>query len=218
MRARTRWLLFVACCAAFLVVNAPAQAHMLKCKTAGKITAKKHRCHFRQHHHAVTALEWVENHTRVSIYSPNRAVRDRAWKGVEGHRWLKRAMKRRLTSWEMMQLPRYTTLMLCIHTGIKGGRYKLYGDFRYLGGGYRVHPTGEGSWRSYNGSGPYYGGLQMGDWYIDTFGGMMVRKYRTGDARRWRPLDQIIVGSRGIEKMGLGSIYGQFPRTGPPCL
>ena len=52
----------------------------------------------------------------------------------------------------------------------------------------------EGSWR--DGTGPYYGGLQMDIGFMSRYGGHLFR--RKGTANNWTPLEQMWAGERAL--------------------
>jgi hypothetical protein len=97
---------------------------------------------------------------------------------------------------------------MCIHSGWKGGRYGR--SLRFLGGGYDVSGTGEGSW-SDSGS-PYYGGLQMDLGFMRSYGARLLRIKGTAD--HWTPLEQMWVGEQAL-KAGRG--FYPWPRTARAC-
>jgi hypothetical protein len=73
----------------------------------------------------------------------------------------------------------------------------------------------EGAWN--DAGSPYYGGLQMGWWFMRTYGAHLLRAKGTAD--RWTPLEQMWVAQRAYEREGRsrGWLYGQWPNTAPPC-
>jgi hypothetical protein len=95
---------------------------------------------------------------------------------------------------------------MCIHSGIKGGRWSR--SLRYLGGGYKVS-NGEGSWTD-PGS-PYWGGLQMDLTFQRTYGGWLLKNKGTAD--HWTPLEQIWAAVRAYRTRG----FGPWPVTGHDC-
>lgn len=64
---------------------------------------------------------------------------------------------------------------------------------------------------------PYYGGLQMGHWFMRTYGGHLYR--RKGTADHWTPAEQMWVAERAYkrEHYSRSWLYGQWPATAPPC-
>ena len=108
--------------------------------------------------------------------------------------------------------PPHLQLWLCIQSGIRGGKWDWLVHRR---GGVRVG-KGEASWRD-DGS-PYWGGLQMGQWFHETYGGELYR--RLGTANNWQPIQQIWVAERAFAREGYSVrwVLGQWPRTSPPCV
>ena len=95
---------------------------------------------------------------------------------------------------------------MCIHSGIKGGRWSR--SLRYLGGGYKVS-NGEGSWTD-SGS-PYWGGLQMDLTFQKTYGGWLFRHKGTAD--HWTAYEQIWAAVKAYRTRG----FGPWPVTGRDC-
>lgn len=64
---------------------------------------------------------------------------------------------------------------------------------------------------------PYWGGLQMGTWFMRTYGWNLLQ--RKGTADNWTPLEQIWVAERAWQREGysVSWLYGQWPNTAPPC-
>lgn len=73
----------------------------------------------------------------------------------------------------------------------------------------------EGAWNDPNA--PYWGGLQMGTWFMRTYGWNLLQ--RKGTADNWTPLEQVWVAERAWQKEGysVSWLYGQWPNTAPPC-
>jgi hypothetical protein len=65
---------------------------------------------------------------------------------------------------------------------------------------------------------PYYGGLQMGWWFMRTYAKRELAQYGTAD--RWPPVIQVWVAEKAYKREGYsrGWLVGQWPNTGPPCL
>lgn len=95
---------------------------------------------------------------------------------------------------------------MCIHSGIKGGRWSRHLD--YLGGGYRVS-NGEGSWT--DSGAPYWGGLQMSLSFQSTYGGWLL--HTKGTANHWTPLEQIWAAVRAWRTRG----FSPWPTTARDC-
>ena len=77
-----------------------------------------------------------------------------------------------------------------------------------------VHAN-EGAWTDPND--PYFGGLQMGRWFMSTYGG---RLYATkGTADHWTPAEQMAVADRAYHGEGHSSAWlnGQWPGTRDEC-
>lgn len=73
----------------------------------------------------------------------------------------------------------------------------------------------EGAWNDPNA--PYFGGLQMGYWFMETYGGDLYR--RKGTADNWTAAEQMAVADRAYHAGGHSTawLYGQWPNTAPPC-
>ncbi len=72
---------------------------------------------------------------------------------------------------------------------------------------------------AWNDSGaPYYGGLQMGWWFMRTYGKRELAYYGTAD--RWPPVVQIGVAEAAWkrERYSRSWLLSQWPNTAPPCL
>jgi len=67
----------------------------------------------------------------------------------------------------------------------------------------------EGSWR--DGSGPYYGGLQMDVGFQQTYGGWLYRTKGTAD--HWAPLEQIWTAEKAVRSRG----FWPWPSTARLC-
>lgn len=65
---------------------------------------------------------------------------------------------------------------------------------------------------------PYFGGLQLGWWFMRTYGRWQLRHYGTAD--RWPPSVQVRVVERAFRREGFSRAWllGQWPNTAPPCL
>ena len=84
----------------------------------------------------------------------------------------------------------------------------------HLAGWLCIHGR-EGAW---NDSGdPYWGGLQMGWWFMRTYGAGLLRA--KGPASEWTPLEQMAAAEGGYWKSGYSRAWlaGQWPNTYPPC-
>lgn len=95
---------------------------------------------------------------------------------------------------------------MCIHSGIKDGRWSLH--LQYEGGGHRVGP-GEGSWT--DSGAPYYGGLQMNLSFMQAYGGWLLRIKGTAD--HWTPLEQIWTAVKARRLRG----FYPWPNTARVC-
>lgn len=74
----------------------------------------------------------------------------------------------------------------------------------------------EGAWNDPNP--PYFGGLQMGYWFMQTYG---AKLYRTkGTADHWTPLEQMWVAENAYKREGysLRWMRGQWPVTSYGCV
>lgn len=74
----------------------------------------------------------------------------------------------------------------------------------------------EGSWTDPNS--PYYGGLQMGHWFMGHYGSALYSTKGTAD--NWTSLEQKWVAERAYASEGYSRswLYGQWPNTAPPCI
>lgn len=70
----------------------------------------------------------------------------------------------------------------------------------------------EGAWTDDTGNG-YYGGLQMDETFMETYGPDMIRKYG-GWANLWSPYDQMVVAERAYES---GRGFYPWPNTARDC-
>jgi hypothetical protein len=95
-----------------------------------------------------------------------------------------RWQERSTAAYHQAQRPPHLQALLCIH--------------RY-----------EGSWR--DGSGPYYGGLQMDVGFQQTYGGWLYRQKGTAD--HWAPLEQIWTAERAVSSRG----FSPWPSTARIC-
>jgi hypothetical protein len=89
-----------------------------------------------------------------------------------------------------MSYAHHTSLWLCIHSR-------------------------EGAWNDPNP--PYFGGLQMGYWFMETYGGELYRTKGTAD--HWTAAEQMAVADRAYHAGGHSRswLFGQWPLTAPPC-
>jgi hypothetical protein len=73
----------------------------------------------------------------------------------------------------------------------------------------------EGAWNDPNE--PYFGGLQMGYWFMQTYGGSLYRTKGTAD--NWTAEEQMAVADRAFHNTGhsLGWLDGQWPGTLTEC-
>ena len=64
---------------------------------------------------------------------------------------------------------------------------------------------------------PYYGGLQMGWWFMRTYGSRLLSMKGTAD--RWTPLEQMWVAENAWkrERYSVRWLRGQWPRTSYGC-
>lgn len=74
----------------------------------------------------------------------------------------------------------------------------------------------EGSWHDPHP--PYWGGLQMGMWFMRTYAPWHLRRYGTAD--RWPPAMQVRVAERAFRREGYSVrwLLGQWPNTAPACI
>lgn len=78
-----------------------------------------------------------------------------------------------------------------------------------------VHRHEQSAWNDPNA--PYYGGLQMGTWFMTTYARRLLRVKGTAD--RWTPLEQMWVAEKAWkrERYSLTWLRGQWP-TSYGCL
>lgn len=117
--------------------------------------------------------------------------------------WIKREDNARIHT----QNPPHKFQLLCIQSGIRGGRWSP--TLEYLGGGTFVG-SGEGSWQANTGNG-YYGGLQEDLDFQRTYAPQLLRTKGTAD--RWTPWQQIWTAERAIKTRG----FGPWPKTARAC-
>jgi hypothetical protein len=79
-----------------------------------------------------------------------------------------------------------------------------------------IHTNERSAWNDPNP--PYYGGLQMGWWFMRTYAKRELAYYGTAD--RWPAEVQIGVAERAYrrERFSRSWLLSQWPNTGPPCL
>lgn len=65
---------------------------------------------------------------------------------------------------------------------------------------------------------PYWGGLQMGQWFIDTYAPARLLKTK-GYPHRWTPLEQMWVAENAYKREGYSRswLYGQWPPSRGVC-
>lgn len=122
------------------------------------------------------------------------AYHERWAKGVRYLRWLNQLWeKRSLTAHRYAKHPPHLAMWLCIH-----GR--------------------EATWTDNASNNPHWGGLQMGDWFMNTYGRHLLGS--KGKANNWTPLEQIWVAERAYQREHYSRewLFGQWPDTAPPCV
>ena len=74
----------------------------------------------------------------------------------------------------------------------------------------------EGAWNDRGA--PYYGGLQMGWWFMQTYGAWLLK--RKGTADKWKPIEQLWTAEKAFKREGysLRWLRGQWPNTSPGCV
>lgn len=74
----------------------------------------------------------------------------------------------------------------------------------------------EGNWNDPNA--PYYGGLQMGHWFMDTYAAQL--RQSLGTANNWSPLQQMWVAEKAFQREDYSRswLFRQWPNTAPPCI
>lgn len=178
-------------------------ARALKLKTINNLRSK-----IDQRRNA--AWSWQD----LSLSSRTRSsYRDKWSNGVPDLNRLLRIWSKRQRTYQIRAMnPPHLELWLCIQSGIRGGKWDW---LVHRSGGKRIG-KGEASW-SDDGS-PYWGGLQMGEWFHETYGGDLYS--RLGTANNWRPIQQIWVAERAfkLEGYSIRWVLGQWPRTSPPCI
>jgi hypothetical protein len=73
----------------------------------------------------------------------------------------------------------------------------------------------EGAWNDEGD--PYWGGLQMGWWFMRTYGASLLKS--KGPASEWTPHEQMAAAEGGYNMSGYSKAWlaGQWPNTYPPC-
>jgi hypothetical protein len=84
----------------------------------------------------------------------------------------------------------------------------------HLAGWLCIHSR-EGAWNDEGD--PYWGGLQMGWWFMNTYARELVQL--KGPASNWTPLEQMAVAEGAYYLSGYSDSWmrGQWPNTYPPC-
>jgi hypothetical protein len=84
----------------------------------------------------------------------------------------------------------------------------------HLAGWLCIHSR-EGAWNDEGD--PYWGGLQMGWWFMQTYGADLLRA--KGPASNWTPGEQMAAAEGAYVMSGYSDSFmrGQWPRTYPPC-
>jgi hypothetical protein len=157
-------------------------------------------------------VTWRWQDTVLTARTPSR-FKERQVTGIAYLRWLHKLWaQRRQAAIRRAKYPPHLMLWLCIKSGIRGGRWDWLVHRR---GGVKVG-EGEASW--FDDESPYWGGLQMGRWFQETYGGELY--HRLGTANRWQPIQQIWVAERAFRSEGYSVrwLLGQWPNTAPPCI
>lgn len=149
------------------------------------------RYHLRAATKAWTTLQFFEHHPKL-LYA--KRTKRHAWHVVAlaRHRYIGekaklRAVRARLASAAMP----HRALWLCVH---------------------------QHEQTAWNDSGaPYWGGLQMGSWFIATYGGSLLKTKGTPD--HWTPQEQMSVAERAFQREGLSVAWfnGQWPPSAGRC-
>ncbi len=65
---------------------------------------------------------------------------------------------------------------------------------------------------------PYYGGLQMGWWFMSTYASRLL--HAKGTADHWTPMEQLWVAENAYKREGysLSWLRGQWPNTSYGCV
>lgn len=65
---------------------------------------------------------------------------------------------------------------------------------------------------------PYYGGLQMGSWFMSTYAPRLLRAKGTAD--HWTPMEQLWVAENAYKREGYSIrwLRGQWPNTSYGCV
>jgi hypothetical protein len=138
--------------------------------------------------HAGYVLRFFERHPKI-LYA--KRTSNKAWRIVHAHQKMRRHARARLAVIrQRMSIPPHYSFWLCVHRQ-------------------------EATWTDPNS--PYYGGLQMGNWFMRTYGWNLLQ--RKGTANNWTPMEQIWVAERAWKREGYSYswLYGQWPNTAPPC-
>lgn len=78
-----------------------------------------------------------------------------------------------------------------------------------------VHQHEHSAWNDPNA--PYYGGLQMGSWFMRTYGARLLRAKGTAD--RWTPLEQMWVAENAYKRERYSTAWfnTQWPPSAGRC-
>lgn len=134
------------------------------------------------------------------------------------------ARKQELAKWRTLRAetedkyrnPPHLADLLCIHSGIKGGRYTPF--LEYIGGGEPAGKSkGEASWKNrgidWRGRpSRYFGGMQMDRPFMEQFAPEIYSTKGTAD--NWPAIQQIWVAERAVKSDGN---FGRWPNTARAC-
>lgn len=188
----------------------PAQPHTLaNCQWVLKLWQR------RAMHWQSVARRWM--HQRILEYRRNVKL----WRLVMGRSTHGRALAtggslvKQFRHWRQIEVATYRKLTnpppslsdwMCIHSGVKAGRWSR--SLKYRGGGYKVS-NGEGSWTDHGA--PYWGGLQMDYNFQRAYGGWLLSHKGTAD--NWTAYEQIWTAVKAYRSRG----FEPWPLTAQAC-
>lgn len=155
--------------------------------------------------HRLQQTTWqMERVMNQPLNRPSRQLAASGLPGLVSQVRLWRRLERR--AWQHYHHPPHLAELLCIHSGIKGGKWSI--SLEYLGGGTTVS-HGEGSWTDH---GPmFFGGLQMNRGFQGSYGPELFRTKGTAD--KWTAFEQLWTAEQAIKAKG----FAPWPQTGPAC-
>lgn len=196
--------------AAFLVVAAPAQAHLPR-TTTGKsphqMSAKAELAYANKLiWHGTTTIRWLKSHRHV-LYIAKKVRNPFMWKVLRNHQWLVREGNRLRREADRRLRPPYYDFWMCVASGWTGGHPGV--GHRVSGGEGGVHSVGPTA----NDGSRYEGIAQMDLTFRRTHGRWAIRLYGE-HATDWPFEAQMQVAETGYKVQGPKA----WPNTAPPCV